>query len=218
MIKLIAFDMDGTLTNSETIISTVANRLLAHYGHPPLPRPAIIRHVGFGAKNLIRGVMQEAGLTVDADEAYPIYDSIYNQADIALVDVYPNVKETLAALRAQGVWTVVLSNRPHHQTVRIVNAVLPDALDEVYGEREGIPMKPDPTALNQIMAANAVKPEECLYVGDMQFDIKVAQNAKVRSVGCLWGFGGTEQVGCADYVLNQPSDLLTVVQELNAEN
>lgn len=210
MIKLIAFDMDGTLTNSEAIITTVVNQLLAHYGQQPLPRPTIISHVGFGAKSLICGVMDEIGLEVDMDEAFPIYDEIYKNADTALVEVYDGVKETLAALREAGIHTVVLSNRPHHQTVRIINAVLPDALDEVYGEREGIPMKPDPTALNMIMEANSVTPEECLYMGDMQFDMKVAVNAGVKSVGCLWGFGGEEQVGCADYVISRPEELLKI--------
>jgi len=212
MIKLIAFDMDGTLTNSEAIICTVVNQLLAHYGQQPLPRPTIIKHVGFGAKSLIRGVMEEIGFEVDIDEAFPIYDEIYKNADTALVEVYAGVKETLSALRQAGVHTVVLSNRPHHQTVRIINAVLPDALDEVYGEREGIPLKPDPTALNMIMAENGVTPEECLYMGDMQFDMKVAINAGVKSVGCLWGFGGKEQVGCADYVIRRPEELLEILK------
>ena len=40
---------------------------------------------------------------------------------------------------------------------------------------------------------------------------KVAVNAGVKSVGCLWGFGGEEQVGCADYVIEKPTDLIKIL-------
>ena len=51
-------------------------------------------------------------------------------------------------------------------------------------------------------------------MGDMQFDMDVAKNAGVRSVGCLWGIGGEEQVGCADFPIRRPLDILDVVNKL----
>ena len=85
-------------------------------------------------------------------------------------------------------------------------------LDEVYGQREGIPMKPDPAALHTILKENGVSLEECLYVGDMHFDIDVATNAGVQSVGCAWGLGGYEQVKNADYVIENAMDLLKILE------
>lgn len=208
MIKLIAFDMDGTLTDSGKLITTFANQVLAHYGKPPLPAKLIHSYVGAGAKYLLQGVLDEAGAKVSAEEAYAYYDELYEGVTPDLVSAYDGVKELLAALGEIGIRRVVLSNRPHNQTCRICEVALPGYLDEVYGQREGIPMKPDPTALHTILKENGVALDECLYVGDMHFDMDVAINAGVKSVGCVWGLGGYEQVKNADYVVETPLDIL----------
>ena len=124
MIKLIAFDMDGTLTDSGNLITAYANQTLAHYGKGPLPPEKIHCYVGAGAKYLLAGVFKEAGLDITADEAYPYYDSLYNNVPPELVTAYEGVKEMLSALGEQGVRRVVLSNRPHNQTCHICEAVL----------------------------------------------------------------------------------------------
>lgn len=212
MIKLIAFDMDGTLTDSGKLITTFANQVLAHYGKDPLPAKLIHSYVGAGAKYLLQGVLDEAGAKVSADEAYGYYDDLYAGVTPDLVSAYDGVKEMLAALGEKGIRRVVLSNRPHNQTCRICEVALPGLLDEVYGQREGIPMKPDPTALHTILKENGVALEECLYVGDMHFDMNVAINAGVKSVGCVWGLGGYEQVKNADYVIENAMDILKILE------
>ncbi|MBQ6823902.1 MAG: HAD family hydrolase [Clostridia bacterium] len=211
MIKLIAFDMDGTLTDTTRMIPAIVNKTLAHYGKGPLPPERILCHVGHGARNLLIGVMGECGLEADLDEIFAYYDSLYDEDPSPLVDPYEGVKEMLTALGEKGIRRVVLSNRPHNQTVLICNGVLGGCLDEVYGQREGIPMKPDPTALHTILKENGVTTEECLYMGDMHFDVDVAKNAGVRSVGCVWGLGGYEQVKAADYVIQKPLELLEIL-------
>lgn len=211
MIKLIAFDMDGTLTDTTRMIPAIVNKTITHYGAEPLPAERILCHVGHGARNLLLGVMQECGLQVEIDEIFAYYDSLYDEDPSPLVDTYEGIEEMLAALGEKGIRRVVLSNRPHNQTLLICNGKLKGYLDEVYGQREGIPMKPDPTALHMILKDNGVKPEECLYMGDMHFDVDVAKNAGVRSVGCVWGLGGEEQVKAADYVIRKPMELLDII-------
>jgi phosphoglycolate phosphatase len=211
MIKLIAFDMDGTLTDTTRMIPAIINKLLAHYGKGPLPAERVLRHVGGGAKALLQGVMEECGLEIEINEINAYYSSLYDEDPSPLVDVYAGVREMLEELGARGIRRVVLSNRPHAQTVQICNGTLRGYLDEVYGQREGIPMKPDPTALHAILKENGVALEECLYVGDMHFDVEVAKNAGVASVGCTWGLGGYEQVKAADHVLSHPQELLKLL-------
>ncbi len=209
MIKLIAFDMDGTLTDSTRIITTAVNTTLGeYYNCPPLRQEQVIPHVGFGAKSLLKGICGEAGLDADIEEMFLHYDKVYSELPPELAVPYPGIREMLEALGAKGIRRVVLSNRPHNQTLRIAGSLLGDCLDEIYGQREGIPMKPDPTALHMILKENQCSLEECLYMGDMHFDINVAKNAGVRSVGCPWGFGGIEQMKEADILLEHPMDLL----------
>lgn len=212
MIKLIAFDMDGTLTDSGKLIAAFANQVLAHYGKQPLSAERIHSYVGAGAKYLLQGVLKEAGSEVTAEQAYPYYDSLYADIPAGLVSAYDGIKELLTALGERGIRRVILSNRPHNQTCRICEVALAGLLDEVYGQREGIPMKPDPTALHTILKENDVAPEECLYVGDMHFDVDVAINAGVKSVGCVWGLGGYEQVKSADYVVGKATDILKILE------
>lgn len=213
MIKLIAFDMDGTLTDTTRMIPAIVNQTIAHYGKAPLPAERILCHVGHGAKNLLKGVMGECGLAVDIDEINAYYSSLYDQDPSPLVDLYEGIETMLATLGEKGIRRVVLSNRPHNQTVLICGKKLPGLLDKVYGQREGIPMKPDPTALHQILKENNVTLEECLYMGDMHFDVDVAKNAGVRSVGCTWGLGGEEQVKNADFIIKKPMELLPILEK-----
>ena len=211
MIKLIAFDMDGTLTDTSRMIPAIVNKTIAHYGKAPLPAERILCHVGHGGRNLLKGVMGECGLQIDVEEIFAYYDSLYEEDPSPLVDLYEGIEEMLDTLGKKGIRRVVLSNRPHNQTLLICNGKLHGKLDEVYGQREGIPMKPDPTALHMILKDNGIQPEECLYMGDMHFDIDVAKNAGVRSVGCVWGLGGEEQVKAADFMIRTPMELLDVI-------
>ena len=142
------------------------------------------------------------------------YDSLFQKDPAYTVTPYDGVKEMLLGLKEKGIRRIVFSNRPHPQTLLITKATLDGYLDEVYGHREGYPKKPDPTVLNEIMKENGCTPEECLYVGDMLFDMNVAKNAGVSSVGCPWGIGGIEQVKEADYLLEKPLDLLDVVERI----
>lgn len=212
MIKLIAFDMDGTLTDSRTVITTNTNRTLVHFGGETLPPERILCHVGGGAKVLLRGAFREAGLTIDMDKAYSYYDSLFTPDRLPPVTLYPHIGELLERLGQRGLFRAVLSNRPHNQTQLIASAVMEGKLDAVFGQREGFPMKPDPTVLRAIMAEQGCTPDECMYVGDMHFDIETARNAGVRAVGCAWGLGGAEQLKGADHILNDPLELLEVLE------
>lgn len=214
MIKLIAFDMDGTLVDSTGIITTNVNRTLAYYGFPPLPPEKILIHVGHGAINLLKGISAEAGAEIDPEEMFKVYDSFYTPDKIPSAVPYPGIEEMLLELGKRGVRRVVLSNRPHSQTCPIVASTLPDLLDEVYGQREGIPMKPDPTALKMILEANNCTEQECIYMGDMRFDVHVANNAGVIGVACDWGLGTKEEIKDADYIISDAKELLKIIDEI----
>ncbi len=215
MIKLIVFDMDGTLTDTTTIIPTYVNKALMYHGAAePVPAEKVLSFVGFGGMDLLQKCINEAKLDITPEEVFPYYDSLFQADPAYTVKPYDGVKEMLEALEAKGIRRVVFSNRPHPQTLLITDATLKGYLDEVYGHREGFPKKPDPTVLQAIMKENNCALDECLYVGDMMFDMDVAKNAGVRSVGCPWGIGGMEQVQCADYLIERPLDLLKVVESI----
>ena len=211
MVKLIAFDMDGTLTDSRKMITAFINKTIAHYGRPPLPDETILRYVGLGAKYLLHETMRESGFSAPIEEIYGYYDALYKDIPAGLVAPFPGVAELLKALGDRGIIRMVLSNRPHTQTVKVIADVLPGLVDETYGQRDGIPMKPDPAALNQILAERNVAREDCMYVGDMQYDIEHARNAGVTAVGCVWGLGKEEDLLGADHLLKKPLEILDLI-------
>ena len=179
MIKLVVFDMDGTLNDTTTLIPTYVNKTLIHHGAKALPAEKVLGYVGYGGLDLLTKCAKDAELDMTAEEMFPYYDSLFQADPTYSVKPYEGIKEVLSALRERGIHLVILSNRPHHQTLWIVEATLKGYLDEVYGHREGFPKKPDPTVLHKIIKDNHCTLDECLYVGDMTFDIEVAQNAGV---------------------------------------
>ena len=89
----------------------------------------------------------------------------------------------------------VLSNKPDASTRRLVEALLPDVpFGAVYGERAGVPRKPDPTAALGIAAELGVEPGDCAFIGDTAVDMDTARAAGMYSVGVTWGFRDVEEL------------------------
>ena len=85
--------------------------------------------------------------------------------------------------------------------------------DCVYGQRENVPIKPDPTAVYEIIQKCGVKPEDCLYIGDTGTDMKTGKNANLCTVGVTWGFRGKDELleGGADIIIDKPAQLLDCI-------
>jgi len=189
--KAYIFDLDGTLVDTLGSISYFANRALEHFGFQAIEKEKYRYMVGKGAKNLVSQMLLANGSEREEDFAkvYPYYNDSYDREPIYLATPYPGIPELLTQLKAEGIKLAVLSNKPHSTTRQIVTALFgEDCFDLVYGQREGIPLKPDPAALAGIMAELSVAAEECVYVGDTATDMKTGKNAGAFTVGVLWGF------------------------------
>jgi phosphoglycolate phosphatase len=108
----------------------------------------------------------------------------------------------------------IASNKFDDGTKRLVSKLLPDIhFTAVYGNREGFPLKPDATLLELIMKECGAVHESTTMVGDSGIDIKAAKNAKIRSIGCSWGFRSRselEEYG-ADFIVDNPLELLQIL-------
>jgi phosphoglycolate phosphatase len=97
--------------------------------------------------------------------------------------------ELLRALREHGVMVAVASNKFQHGTDRLVAKFFADIdFVAVEGNREGMPLKPDPAVVNNILDMAGVLPERAIMVGDSGIDIRTAAAAGISSVGVAWGF------------------------------
>ena len=104
----------------------------------------------------------------------------------------------------------IVSNKPIYPTVQVVNEIFGENFfNEVLGQREGIPIKPDPVSVLEILNKYNIKPEECIYVGDTGVDMLTGKNTGAFTVGVTWGFRSEEELleNGADLIINSPKEL-----------
>ena len=217
MIKAYIFDLDGTLANTLNSISYFGNRALEQYGLPPVETAQYRYMVGNGAIKLVHRMLAASGN--DSEEnfrnVFPLYNDSYDADFMYLPEAYPGVPETLAKLREQGLKLAVLSNKPHSTTLKVVHNLYGEGLfDAIYGQREGVPLKPDPASLRAVMAELGVTPEECVYVGDTATDMQTGKGAAAFTIGVLWGFRDEEELrdNHADAIIKEPMQLLDYIK------
>ena len=212
MIRACIFDLDGTLSNTLTTIAYYGNKTLNKFGLASIPEERYRYLVGNGAKILVERMITEVGGDLSRlEEIFLDYTQSYEEEPLYLTKPYDGIVELLSALREQGVYTAVLSNKPHAPTCAVVEALFgKDAFDCYYGQREGVAIKPDPVAVFEIMDELGVKAEECLFIGDTAVDIRTGKNAKTKAVGVLWGFRDRDELleNGADILLEHPMQLL----------
>lgn len=212
MKKAVIFDLDGTLADTLTTIAYFANQALETYGFSAIPKEKYRYMVGNGAKILVQRMLHENG--DDSPESfakvYPLYNQTYDDNFLYLTAPYEGIPEILAKLKDAGVKMAVLSNKPHPTTSKVVKALFGDnTFDLVWGQKEGVPLKPDPAALFGIMKELGVTAEETVYVGDTAADMKTGKSAGAWTVGVLWGFRDEQELrdNHADAIIAKAEEL-----------
>ena len=216
MIKLCIFDLDGTVLDTVTTIAYYGNLALSMNGIEPIDVEEYKYFAGNGAVNLIKRALRFRDCLTDEtfDKVFEDYNTAYNADTSYLTAPFDGMQETLDAIKAMGTKMAILSNKPHFATCGVITSLFGEGyFDCVYGQREDVPIKPDPTAVLQIMDELNAKPEECLYIGDTGTDMKTGKNAGLCTVGVLWGFRGKDELqeSGAETIIEKPQQLLDCI-------
>lgn len=217
MKKAVIFDLDGTLSDTIDTIAHYANGALAAYGLDEIPASAYKLLVGDGAKTLVKRMFDTIQVEDDGlyQQVLDKYNSDYNSDVLYLTKVYDGIHKLLNTLRSKGVKLAVLSNKPHDTTTMVLDKLFPEKpFDAFFGAREGVPLKPDPAALNELVSLLGVDKADCLYVGDTAVDMKTGKSGGLFTVGVLWGFRDLNELtkGGADTVISTPHQLVPLLQ------
>lgn len=209
MYKAVVFDLDGTLTNTLDDIADAMNRALRLNGLPEYPVDAYRYMVGNGAKVLAeRAAKPCPEKTAQVLEDYQQY---YERHTRVKTQPYPGIPALLRALAARGLKLCVLSNKPHADTVNVVTHFFPDIpWTVIRGQKEGVPVKPDPAGALAILKELGLRAEECLYLGDTSVDMETATRAGMYAVGVLWGFREEKELreSGARLLIREPMELM----------
>ena len=212
MYKLVIFDLDGTLVNSLVDLANAVNEGLKKAGLKIHEVDAYKTFVGNGRDRLVERAMGESR----ADEGLKdivrdTFDEYYAEHCNDNIYAYEGCAKMLSDLRAEGVMTAVLSNKPDEFVDRILRKVFPDhSFTAAWGKRAEFPTKPDPSALNTMINELGIEKRDCLYIGDSDVDVFTAGNAGVDMIGVEWGFRGREElVGAGAPFVARTADEIT---------
>lgn len=149
----------------------------------------IASYVGNGAPVLLRRVLGPEAPEEDVRKALEYFLAYYREHMLDYTTLYPGVRETLDALRDNGIPMAVLTNKPVRISQAIVDGLgLSEHFQRVYGGNSFAEKKPHPVGIETLLKELGVSREEALMVGDSDVDILTARNAGVRSCGVTYGF------------------------------
>jgi phosphoglycolate phosphatase len=193
-IRLLIFDLDGTLIDSRVDLVNSVNAMLRYMERPELPAEVIATYVGDGAPMLMRRALGDPADESILKEALEYFLVYYREHKLDHTHLYGGVIETLHAIQqASGNGSprhmAVLTNKPVHPSRAIVDALgLAEFFVGVYGGNSFPTKKPDPLGARSIMREVQVGPEETVIVGDSSNDILTGRNAGMWTCGVTYGF------------------------------
>lgn len=215
MKKLAIFDLDGTLLNTIADLAQSTNYALQTLGYPTHEEKAYKFMVGNGINKLFERALPEGEKSAEnilrmRAEFIPYYD-IHN-ADKSCP--YPGICELLEVMQQKGIILAVASNKYQSATEKLVAHYFPQVhFAAVFGQREGIQPKPNPTVIEDILSLTHINREEVLYIGDSGVDMQTAINANVTACGVLWGFRPQSELEAfhPTYLVNKAEEILSLL-------
>jgi len=215
-IRLVLFDLDGTLIDSERDLAASVNAMLIKYGRKELPMEVIGTYIGDGAPMLIRRALGDPADRDFLQQALNYFLLHYREHKLDNTRPYAGIQDALEQIgQSDGLSRklAVLTNKPVRVSRDILAGLgLAGNFFQVYGGNSFETKKPDPLGANTLMTEAGVAPEETVMVGDSQVDILTARNAGLWSVGVTYGFAPRTLVEVVpDVLVDTPAELASAL-------
>lgn len=186
-LRLLVWDLDGTLVDSREDLAHAINAMLRHLGRPELPLEGVIAYVGNGARTLVRRCLGDGALAEEAGLAF--FLAHYRDHLLDRTRPYEGIPELLDALAARGLAHAVLTNKPlAHSEAILAGLGLRGGFQRVCGGDSFSTRKPHPEGALALLAELGVAPESALMIGDSDNDVLTARAAGMWSLGVDYGF------------------------------
>lgn len=186
--ETVIFDLDGTLLDTLDDLTNAVNHALACYDLPARTREQVRPLLGYGVRNLIRCSMPEGADEALFEKVLAAYMPYYAAHCQEATAPYEGIAALLEKLRANGVRTAVVSNKPDGATKTLCCHHFGESLALAVGHFEGMERKPAPDMLTFAMGELGCDASRTVYVGDTEVDFETAQRAGIDCIGVTWGF------------------------------
>ena len=199
-VRVLIFDLDGTLIDSGVDLALSVNAALKEMGHAPLPHVQIFGYVGQGASRLIEQALGPGANREECEHALAFFLSYYREHMLDNTVTYPGVREGLAVL--DGMPMAVLTNKPVGFSRQILEGLrLASYFRYIYGGNSFETKKPNPAGMGVLLRDFGAAPKQAMLVGDSEVDVQTARNAGTWCCCVTYGIGNAK-------LANYPPDLL----------
>lgn len=212
--KGIIFDLDGTLIDSVGDIGAFANQALENYGYPTHTIDKYIEWIGNGARKLMQRAVPSDIEEATFNKLFNEYLEVYEKGEHIHSVLYNGIPELLDALAPLDVPVCILTNKPHDVMLKTLEFYFSKwSFDIVLGQREGLPSKPDPTYAIEIAEKIKLKPEDIVFIGDSEVDVKTGKAAGMQTICIEAGYETHENIVDAKptIIIQEHKELLSIL-------
>lgn len=198
MLKAVIFDLDGTVLDTLPDLNACMNEALRAFGCPEISLAQTRLYVGHGGLRFAECALPEER-RAQAEHFYKnVYCPIHFRCKNERTRPFAGEAECMAALEEAGIKRAVVTNKSQRAADELGQTLLkPYGFSLIFGNREGIPVKPDPTSSLLVLKELGILPSEAAFVGDGDTDVQTAKNAGMRSVSVLWGYRTEKELSAA---------------------
>jgi len=208
-VKLILFDLDGTLVDTSQDITIALNYALKTYGMRELTVQDTVKMVGEGITRLIEKVLGDEKISM-RDEIIKNFVEYYSGHLADYSREYPYVRETLEQL--SGYKKAVISNKREALSVELLQRLdLFRYFNLVAGSDTTPEKKPSPVPIFYIMGKLDAGPYESMIVGDTSYDIEAGKKAGIKTVAVTYGYRERKYLQDADYIIDSLKNLNNLI-------
>lgn len=214
-VKCAVFDLDGTLINTITDLGNACNYVIKkHNFDADWSEEDYKRFVGNGMKKLVERAFNHTLSEKELEICLKEFMEYYNKTYLDNTKPYEGIKEQLNILKDKGIKLAVVTNKAEKAATEIVEYLFgKEIFDSIIGQREGLPVKPNPQSVFIALEEMGCTADEAVYFGDSNVDMQTAENAKIKAVAVTWGFRSYEELaGYNPYlIINNTSQIIEVI-------
>ena len=210
MNKTVIFDMDGTLLYTLDDLLSAVNYALSKNNLPQRTLDEVRAFVGNGVGKLIERALPNTASVAQFNTVFEDFFSYYESNSDKQTRPYDGILGVLSVLKREGFRIAVNSNKYDSAVKSLCKKFFPQ-VEIAIGAREGIPVKPAPDGVFDIISALQTEKGTTFFIGDSDVDIQTAKNAGITSIGVTWGYRTRDYLVGADYIVDSPKELLDLL-------